>query len=724
MIKEEESEKPKLSRNLIAFSFLAQATKDDNDLISGLTPIFKPIAKLKAGNVFDPEEFSSLLNELYGLKVHPWAVQELIPRMVQADLLLCTSERDGIVQYIYAEINEDFDEITEADIRDVIHQFISFSVPILDGLGYEVNKLELENGFLNQLIDMDFISIMLKPDRTVEDKKSKSTLSLRKDPEVEDWEKKISKDSKFEVLSAAFIIDAYHKNQALYDLLMRITTGALLSEVVLNIQDPGKTVSLKGLFVVLDTSFLMSYMDLTSEEAHIAATEICDLLVVNGAELLVYDHTIDEIKDNLRAVIEQTKNGNGHRATARRMAAASSYRTFVSQALSNLDVLIQQRGIKKRVPPLNAQAYAFFTAKDEDDFESFLGFGKQLVRERDAKSIAATVRLRRGHLSIKGHIHDSRYIFITENTKLVSNSQRFLKQRNLADYSAVPPAITEKYLAGLLWVLYGGKGAEITRHLLLANCARALEPRNDVAAQMHKFLVGIDSSKAEFFEKLMTEERAAQYLMQLTLGDSALLTKGNVEDVLEQVKLSLVEKMDIHQREEIQKLQDAQNLELATRERRIAELRDEVLESNTGQLELKEQIRSLGDAVEKSSSAIAVMTQQFQASQDALDEKNKNLLAKISRKSKSYRGMLEVLFSALLALILLYISLNINTDSLSSTQNYIYWAISIIIILTSTWKLPDYIFSPIIDKLVLYYEYRLANLFDVREHLEDHKSNK
>lgn len=65
-MKEEGFTKPQLSRNLIAFSFLAQASKEENDLISGLTPIFKPIAKHLVGERFEPTKFCEIVNELYG----------------------------------------------------------------------------------------------------------------------------------------------------------------------------------------------------------------------------------------------------------------------------------------------------------------------------------------------------------------------------------------------------------------------------------------------------------------------------------------------------------------------------------------------------------------------------------------------------------------------------------------------------------------------------------
>ena len=119
----------------------------------------------------------------------------------------------------------------------------------------------------------------------------------------------------------------------------------------------------------------------------------------------------------------------------------------------------------------------------------------------------------------------SDYLFITENTSVVKRAIKFLRERGLFFDGEVPPAITDRYLAGLLWVMYGGKAEDLTPKLLLANCAAALEPKNHLVAKMHRFLDEVSPAQAEYFTALMTKERAGQHLMELTLGDSKFLRR-------------------------------------------------------------------------------------------------------------------------------------------------------------------------------------------------------
>ena len=158
------------------------------------------------------------------------------------------------------------------------------------------------------------------------------------------------------------------------------------------------------------------------------------------------------------------------------------------------------------------------------------------AQERDAESVAATMRLRHGKRVKMNRLSAAGFIFITKNTRVVEKTINFLKQKGLFNDGEVPPVLSEKHLAGLLWAIYGGQGSELTRYLLLANCTAALELRNDVIAQMHRFLSEIDEEKAEIFSTLMTKERASQYAMQLTLGDSTFITKDNALSVFEEIK--------------------------------------------------------------------------------------------------------------------------------------------------------------------------------------------
>jgi len=528
------ADKAVIDRPLIAFAFLAQATQVEGDMMSGLTPIFKPIAKQRVGKKFDANEFAAAVASLYGIKIHPWAVDDLASRLERSGLLVAVQVTKDVHEYVYANVDATFDDVTEDDIRRVVAKFIEFAQPLLIRLNAKIDEKALEDGFFDELTAVDFHSILLQPERK---DLSASTLGMPRKPEEHQHNKDLTARSHLDVLCAAFIVEIFHSDRALYDLVARIATGALLTQVVLNIQDPGKTASLLTLRVLLDAPLVMSLLDLTSEESFKYASELRKALKEHDATIEVFRHSLDEIRDNLRAVISGVSQGVGFGATARRLQSPT-FRAYVGGVLKDLEAAVARSGIRIVEAPVVDTYYRFFTESDEDYFYGMLGsFWNPTAQKRDAASIAGIMRLRQGHKARMSAFHQAKYVFVTQNPRVSECSARMLISLKLGSSNDVPAAITDRFLAGLIWILYGGKAAELTRYRLLASCTAALEVRNDVMTKMHGFLTKIDETKAKQFRAMMTDERAGQHLMQLTLGDSLLIpSTADAEAILQKLE--------------------------------------------------------------------------------------------------------------------------------------------------------------------------------------------
>ena len=532
---------PNVDQSLIAYAFLAQTTRNSGDLLSGLVPIFKPIAKKYSGNAFDPGLFSSELGEIYGLDVNTKAVEDFIPRLEAAGVITNIGKDKEYPQYVYSEIKEQFDEVSPVEIREAVKEFISFSSPLLQEHGVEVDSGRLEEVFLQQLVDMDFVGVLLKPERKMEKEGGKKTLSIPPSQEQKEWEDDKRKRSQEEILCATFIVDAYHNRPKLYELIMKVASGALIAQVVLNFQDPGTSFSLDGLTVVLDTPFLMDLLDLASKEGHEAAKRIVDQLVSGGAKLSVFDHSIDELKSNLNAVISRYHEGEAFGATARRLAE-KSFESYATSIMRLPESPLRSRGISIISCPNSTHSYQYFSEEHKEQFNNSLGyFANRWAQERDAESVAGIVRLRNGKVAKMGRFPSSGYVLLTDNAWVMTQSEKFMIQKKYYEKGDFPPAVTDRYLSGLLWVVLGGKTADLPKYVLLANCAAALEPKSDVVSHMYRFLSQLDDEKAQHFHALMTDERASQHLMELTLGEAQVVTQSNAPEILEKLKSKLLE---------------------------------------------------------------------------------------------------------------------------------------------------------------------------------------
>jgi len=598
------------SRPLIAFAFLAQAGSGGSDLLGRLAPLFKLVAKSKVGKKFDAAEFAREVGRLYFIDVHPWAAEDLAPRLERAGLLTRNQLSTGAHEYFYAPIETEFNEVSEADIRLVVQKFVAFAAPILASHSLPVDAKALEVAFFAQLIQMDFVSILTKPERTPNEGATAGTIKLKKSQEEVEKRQEFDLKARIDVLCASFILQVYRTERAIYDLLVKIASGALMAETVLNFQSPGGAVSLEKLNVVLDAPFLMAFLNLELEETHTYAHKICDTLRKHGATLGTFRHSSDELRDNLNGVINLTAEGKGFGATARRLNNVT-FAEYANAVRANPESAIAGAGIRLVALPSSTTAYQYFSQEDEENLHSRLGrYANPLAQRRDAASIGGVVRLRFGKRVRMTNFQQTDYLFVTENPFLAERAQRFLMESRLLSADEVPAAVTDRYLAGLLLVLFGGVAAEFTQYKLLANCASALEVRNDVIARMHRFLGQVGQEEADRFRALMTVERAGQHLMQLTLGESIFVTDSNAHRILEDLEGVLVERERSAFEVQLKEIRAKHEQEILDSGKQTEVLRGQALDAEASALlerqqrksteqrarELEEKLKQLGDS--------------------------------------------------------------------------------------------------------------------------------
>lgn len=541
-----------IDRQLITYAFLAQTNPVQGDLLSGLAPIIKPIARKLAGQQFDAKEFSRRVEELYQISIHPWVADDLAPRLEKAGLLVKTQVTQRVTSYAYAEIPQEFDEVGVDDIRRVLQRFVDYARPLLAQHQLALDDAQLEETFLRELTSLDFHAALLRPGRTQAQAKATSAraspLRLLTKSEVEGptdvpvvAEPEALALSDVTILCAGFILAMYQAEPDLYDLILRIATGAMVAEAVLNLQRPGGTASLKGLRIVLDAPFIMALLDLEERNSTAYARTLCDQMCQQGALLQVFRHSVDEARAAVDGTLRAFDDGHGKGALARRLGV-TTYRQYVTSVLQNLEDAIGRLKVSIVAAPTSDDSYAFFSDADETAMTEYLGYYENpLARERDAASVAAVMRLRRSRRVSMGKVHQAQVVFVTSNIRVADRADRFTVKHQMRVDREVPPVFTDRQLASLLFVMFGGQGKELTQYQLLANCAKALEPNNDVMRKMHRFLSGLDPIRAAQFRAVMTEDRASQHLVQLTLGEGCISSTQDATAILEQLERQLGE---------------------------------------------------------------------------------------------------------------------------------------------------------------------------------------
>jgi hypothetical protein len=152
------------SRTLAPYAFLSHATHGQADLLGGLAPLFRPIAKANAGKRFNPTEFAASVANLYGFKIHPWALEDFALRLAEAGVLTRVSTSVVTHDYLYASITEEFTQLSERDIAAFIGRFIGYARPLLEEAKVAATDQELERVLSAALTKLEFIEVLLRPE--------------------------------------------------------------------------------------------------------------------------------------------------------------------------------------------------------------------------------------------------------------------------------------------------------------------------------------------------------------------------------------------------------------------------------------------------------------------------------------------------------------------------------------------------------------------------------
>jgi hypothetical protein len=689
-----------MDRSLLAFAFLAQASRREGDLLSGLAPLFKPIAKTLTGKRFDGAEFAALVAERYGIKVNSWAVQDFAPRLEEAGVLHRIQLSADAYEYRYAPVQEEFPEITETDISRIIDQFKAFADPILRDHKLDVSTDQLEGLLLRQLSDLNFLSILLKPQKADTPEGRRSRLMLPKTADQIQWEKDTESKARIDVLCASFIFHVKRTDKDLYDLLVRIASGALVLEVVLDFQEPQFKGTLERLTIILDAPFLMSLLDLSSEESNLAAVAVCEEMRAHRVQLATFEHCVEELKDNLKSVRASHQSGSGFGATSRRLSNPA-FSAYLNGVLTDPYIPLKKESIRILGASSSTQSFQYFTEEDEDSFRYALGtYYNVLARDRDAASIAGTMRLRRGVRTRMARFGTAVAVFVTHNSRVADCARHYALRKDLCEERDVPPAITDRYLAGLLWVMYGGKAGEIAPRLLLANCAAALEPRSDVINRMHKFLTEISPKQAELFKVLMTDERAGQHLMQVTLGDSTYITPDNVEETLSQIRETVGEEVEQRAQDEIARIQARHTAELHERDRDTELLKSQLAAAAEAHSAERQRVAAL----EADLSAAAEERRRDgarlqQAQKDAREERRRRvqgIATQVSVVARRLQIGAALIAAVVTAAITYLLTLPIDWLTLKLGLVLVIAAVAGI----SFWRIPDMTIKPMVQKFL------------------------
>ncbi|MFJ2990174.1 hypothetical protein ACIPF8_20095 [Collimonas sp. NPDC087041] len=555
------------TRPVIAFALLRQCAEAlQTDLFGGVSLLIRPLISDLAGQVYNSNLLASRMADAYGISFPSTVLEDFLPRLISAGILKTEDTSSGIARAVYCDQGDNVVEIQdEEEFQNIIDDFLSHSEILLKSANLQIPENLLISGFLTHLSTLDFSSIRARPivSRTTE-------TGIIQGPAIKEknaLSEQLEQGAAIDVLVASYVskLKAFDPDKLV--LLSKVADGALGLELVLDLQAPSSVPRISSTTVVIDTPILLAFLDLSSKQDLDVTRRLISQISAAGGKIAAFQHSIEEAEGILAAIKAARYAGNAYGPTISRLSN-STYRAFFDSMSNRVAFVWHEQHKFELIQETSTHFYKNFTQQDEEDLTHRIqlsAFDRRLTRERDSKSVAETMRRLGGaHVPI-GQISTCKFVFVTGNTSLQRNAARFLRDQGFVKPGEFTPIVTDRYIAGLCWLISGGvadKSPSTAR--LLANCAAALRLRPELAERTKRFLLALDDEKAKHFEALMTNDRASQYLVEATFGNPDVITALNVEDIFDEVQRRAAE-LVTKEKDEFYRAQ-VTNLEVAAAE--------------------------------------------------------------------------------------------------------------------------------------------------------------
>nr|WKF60712.1 hypothetical protein HUO10_005234 [Paraburkholderia busanensis] len=543
----------------ITFSYLLSVRDGNNaaDLsrIDGYIPILAPVLARHVKEVYVPNKISEEIFETYGTHIHPYALEKISERLVERGWLVKNAEEPSTNAILYkvAESVIAAAPVPHQEVTALFDDFISYAHSETERLGTDrFSDSDLEKAFILRLQELPSPNARLLTERR-ESSLPEKTLTLKKNKDEADRRIVASKEQRINSIFMAYVQIIRNENADKFELLTRLSSSALLAQVVLSYKNPSNAQALNSVRFYFDGPLLMDLLDMDSPERHIAAADLLRSLGKTRAILVAFNHSVEEVRDNIRAAIQAYDERRPHRNIGARMVASQSFRDRVKLILANLENEVKALGMSLVEAPADQRSLGYFSKAEQEYLESHIGYyGHDLARQRDALSIASVVRYRAGVSGNRQELSSVRHLFVTRNPRLAGYAEKHLVENDVHPKDAMPPSITDRTLAAVLWLMFGDQeqGPEqFSARLLLANCTAIPASAEAVRNKLAEIASATDPELAKTFEVWSRMPAGAEALMRSTLGDPILITVDNTQEIIDSVMATATEQGAREERE-------------------------------------------------------------------------------------------------------------------------------------------------------------------------------
>ena len=541
-------QKPK--RALLAYCALTQKLSTPGvGITDALVPFLAEACFELEGQLFDAGKFSNAVFGRFGIKIPRLAALGLTEVLHKNQLLEPVSSAGSSTVYRHRKKNRSGEHgvnaITEGQVDGVLNSFVAFCQS--DVRLKDLSRETLEAAFLDRLLNVDSMRLLGRKESGIGIKKNPGTIVLNSVKQQEFGET-AKEELHLDFMMSQFLLDLQQTDATKFELVSDIAFANMAAEAIACFCEPSnEKSSLEGFTVYLDSPLLLDMLGVNTEYSEYGR-ELLETIKSSGASPAVLDHCVLEAEATITAQLSYLRSGVNARSNR---WGTSTKADLLSALAGNVGMRAYQRlGIEIHRDPDTSSLHRRSpnaVGSIETEIQSRMqSWRNSDARDHDRKSIWSLLAIRDTSVPCP-RICDSKWIFITRNTPLVSiaNSawERWLSETT--KHSAVhvekwaPVSMSDKQFAGYIWAREGGGKASIPKARLLANCSAAVRPRADVKAKAYNLALEMNGKpEADDLAALFEDREGGKSLMRATCGDPEDVTPERLPYIIEQVKLA------------------------------------------------------------------------------------------------------------------------------------------------------------------------------------------
>lgn len=499
------------------------------DILRGLLPFLDPVLRKFDKAKLDPAVVAAEVRDTYKWNFNADLVEAFVPYLVEQGWLTADIPQTKDTSYtITMPENGKADASTrtvEQELRAVATKFKDYTDGLSPLTSISRDVEEFEDMLVEWLLYVEAFSEMSVDLKTGFRRDTQGTMKqfveVPSTTSLRDEEK---------YLCASFVKHALVQDHNTSEVLARIASIGLLTEVVQDFVKPTSAVDRSDLVVYLDAPVAMELLGVSGKAAQENTAPVVEELMKIGATVRVFGQSVEEMQHSLNAVL---KNPRPTGPTAQAMARGEVLREYVTDVSHNALSYLEKIGVRVAHRSLqdNTPEHQYFSQGDWQTLYAKLTYAidKPHARQHDADIATLAIRQRRGKLH--RDIFRSGAIVLTRNGLFAQLVLKTCNELDMLPGKSVAPVIHRRVLAMAMWLRTGLGAADlnIPKRMLLASCEQVLAIRPNVVEAVKRLTDALgDETKSRQLDLLISQDRSVQALMDKTLGASNVITEENL----------------------------------------------------------------------------------------------------------------------------------------------------------------------------------------------------